>query len=285
MTTVIAFSVVIGTECFIICVGNAFTIFVFWNHRSGSLRQTCYLLLNLAMVDLLVGVVEPIAFVTRSIPSLLETPSYDEMNVSYYFAIFVAMLSTISVVSLAVISLERTFAVLRPLVHRTTSARLYSYCVAFTWAAGITVFSLYILPALGVSRVRYTNLISIIVISSCLCIICISYMAIRSYLKRSSQVFDCNQRRNMERNIKLSKTLFVVIALSLACWLPAVILYAVSDFCRSCVSEDVVMIATVLHLGNSIVNPIAYSCRMPIFKKTLNRLLKRRQENIELAQL
>ena len=78
----------------------------------------------------------------------------------------------------------------------------------------------------------------------------------------------------MERDIKLSKTLFVVIALSFACWLPVVNLYAVSDFCRSCCSnrcfsEDVVMKATVLHLGNSLVNPIAYSCRIPIFKKTL----------------
>ena len=275
MTTVIVFSVVIGTECLIICVGNAFTIFVFWNHCFGSLRRTCYLLLNLAMVDLLVGVVGPIAFVTRSMPSLRETPCCGKMSVAHFFLIFVAMFSTISVVSLAVISLERTFAVLRPLVHRTTSARVYIYCVAFTWAAGITVTSLYILPALGVSRVRYTNLISIIVITSCLCIICISYTVIRSHLKRSFQVFDCNQRRNMERDIKLSKTLFVVIALSLACWLPAVILYAVSDFCHSCVSEGVVMVATVLHLGNSVVNPVAYSCRLPIFKKTLKKITEK----------
>ena len=154
MTTVIVFSVLIGIECLIICVGNAFTIFVFWNHRSGSLRRTCYLLLNLAIVDLLAGVVEPVAFATRSIPALLGTPWYDEMSVGYYFLIFAVMFSTISVVSLAFISLERTFAVLRPLVHRTTSARVYIYCVAFTWAAGITVASLYILPALRVSRVR-----------------------------------------------------------------------------------------------------------------------------------
>ena len=77
----------------------------------------------------------------------------------------------------------------------------------------------------------------------------------------------------------------MVIALSFASWLPAVNLYTVSDFCRRCVSKDVVMIANVLHIGNSVVNPIAYSCRMPIFEKTLHRLLKRRQENIELAQL
>ena len=276
MTTVIVFYVVIGIECFIICVGNAFTIFVFWNHRSGSLRRTCYLLLNLAVVDLLVGVAEPIAFATQKTPYLLETGN---------FATFRVMFSNASVVSLTVISLERTFAVLRPLVHRTTSARLYVYCVAFTWIAGLALTAVYSLPALGVWQARYTSLLVDSIIILCLCTICVSYMVIRSHLKRSSQVFDCNQRRNMERNIKLSNTLFVVIVLSFACWLPALILYTVNNFCHRCFSEDADMIATVLHLSNSVVNPIAYSCRMPIFKKTLNRLLKRRQENIELAQL
>ena len=281
-TTVIVFSVIIGTECFIICVGNALTIFVFWNHCSGSLGRTCYLLLNLAVVDLLVGVAEPIAFATQTIPHLLETTGNAFAG---NFATFIVIFSITSVVSLAVISLERSFAVLRPLVHRTTSARFYIYCVAFTWIAGIAVTAVHSLPALGVWQERYTNLFVVSLVISCLCITCVSYMVIRSHLKRSSQVFDCNQRRNMERNIKLSKTLFVVIALSFACWLPALILYTVNNFCNRCFSEDIVVMASVLHVGNSAVNPIAYSCRMPIFKKTLNRLLKRRQENIELAQL
>ena len=68
----IVFSAVIGTECFIIRVGNTFTIFVFWNHCSSSLRRTCYLLLNLAVVDLLVSVAEPKAFAAKIIPYLLE---------------------------------------------------------------------------------------------------------------------------------------------------------------------------------------------------------------------
>ena len=288
MTKVNVFAVVIGTECFIICVGNAFTIFVFWNHRSGNLRRTCYLLLNLAVVDLLVGVVELIAFATQTISHLMETPDHSiagNFGVEFLPLTFIVMFSTISVVSLAVISLERTFAVLRPLVHRTTSTRLYIYCVYFTWIVGCSMAAIHTLPVLGVWRPRYASLLVGSVIILCLCIICISYIVIRSHLKRSSRVFDCNQKRNMERNIKLSKTLFVVIALSFACWIPALILYSLSAFCHKCISEDVVMIATFLHMGNSVVNPIAYSCRMPIFKKTLNRLLKRRQENIELAQL
>ena len=90
----------------------------------------------------------------------------------------------------------------------------------------------------------------------------------------------------MERNVKLSKTVFLVILLSFACWVPAVVLYVIRDvFCKECIPAEVVLMGIVLHFGNSLVNPIAYICRLSIFKKTLKRLLKRRQECVELKVL
>ena len=46
-------------EAAIIVIGNTFTIFVFWTQRF-RLKRTCYLLINLAVCDLLVGITEPI---------------------------------------------------------------------------------------------------------------------------------------------------------------------------------------------------------------------------------
>ena len=273
--------VILATESFIICVGNAFTIYVFWNHRSGSLRRSCYLLLNLAVVDLLVGVTEPISLATKTIPSLMEPKQVDISVVGYILSALFVTFSISSVVFLAVISLERAFAVLRPLVHRTTSARVYIYSVAFIWVVGIALGVIYILAVIQLWRVMYSTTATNSVALLCLFIICGSYMAIRSRLKHSPQTFDYCQRRNMERNIKLSKTLFIVIALSISCWLSAVILYTVIDSCFECAPPDIILIGTVLHLGNSVVNPIAYSCRLPIFKKTLKRILKKRE--VELA--
>ena len=40
-----------------IIIGNTFTIFVFWNQRSG-IKRTYFLLINLAIADLLVGITE-----------------------------------------------------------------------------------------------------------------------------------------------------------------------------------------------------------------------------------
>lgn len=52
---------------------------------------------------------------------------------------------------------------------------------------------------------------------------------------------------------------------------------------RVCPSKDI-GIRAALHLGKTLGNSVVYSCRMPMLKKALNRLLKRRQENIELLQ-
>ena len=134
MTTVIIFSVLTGTKCFIICVANAFTIFVFWNYCFGSLWRACYLMLNLAVVDLLVGVVGPIAFVTRSIPSLLETLLWWNERSLLLFNIFCQSFLLPS------LHLNRLFTKPQAVDFPSTVSLLL-----VTWSAGITVTFLYIL--------------------------------------------------------------------------------------------------------------------------------------------
>lgn len=285
-TAVLIFCLIFGTESLIICTGNTFTIFVFWNQRSSSLRRTCYLLINLAVVDLLVGVAELIILATENIPLLFgDTSSFDDfVKKAHRVSTLLLMFSTMSIISLAVTSLERALAILRPFVHRTISTRAYIHSIAFVWVSGICVAVMYTLPSFRVWREMYSKIIVNFVVVLCLVMICGSYMAIRSHLKRSLQVCDCFQRRNFERNMKLSKTLFIVIALSIGCWLPALILYIFLALCFNCLPSTVILMGTFLQLGNSVVNPIMYSCRLPMFKKTLNRLLKRRQEDIELDE-
>lgn len=185
---------------------------------------------------------------------------------------------------LAVISLERASAILHPFLHRTASVKAYIYSIAFIWASGIGVAVVYVLPAFQAWDEVYSTIAMNSVVFLCLFIICATYIKIRSHLKRSPRIFDCNQRRNMERSIKLSKTLFIVIALSFACWFPAVIVYTVMSSQRRNVDRNC---CTYGELCCSAAGElIAYSCRMPSFRKTLNQLLKKQQaENVELAQL
>ena len=283
---IIAFSVVTGIETFIICVGNAFAIFVFWTQYTGSRRRSSYLLINLAVTDFFVGVSGLPSLIIDYIPSYLRNKKSEDSFAEFFPATLFVLFSAASVVSLAAISVERTFAVLCPLAHRTTSNKIYVYCVAFIWVTGISQAIVYTLPAFGIWKSNYTATILNVVLLLCILITSLMYIIIRAHLKRSPQIFGSLQRQSMERNVKLSKTVFLVIALSFACWVPAVVLYVIRDvFCKECIPAEVVLVGIVLHFGNSLVNPIAYICRLSIFKKTLKRLLKRRQECVELKAL
>ena len=87
-----------------------------------------------------------------------------------------------------------------------------------------------------------------------------SYIIIRNRLRRTLPIFESQNRKNMERNIKLSKTLFIVISASLICWLPATLLYTLIIMCANCILNTVekliMLTVTVLHLANSVVNPV-----------------------------
>ena len=61
---VLFFSIV---EALFIVIGNIFTIFVFWKHHT-RLKRTSFLLINLAVADLLVGLIETLAIETSKIP-------------------------------------------------------------------------------------------------------------------------------------------------------------------------------------------------------------------------
>ena len=79
---------------------------------------------------------------------------------------------------------------------------------------------------------------------------------------------------NRNENVKLSETLFVVIGLSFAFWLPAITMYTVMALCVERASEILLRITTVLLFANSLVNPIVYSYRMPMFKAAMKKLFK-----------
>ena len=191
----------------------------------------------------------------------------------YAFSSLQLLFSCSSLLSLAVISLERVYAVLWPLRHRTVNGRAYFGSIALIWAAGSGVAVLHLVSFLhNVDPVFVAFAVNVTLLAS-LCAVCTSYVIIRNRLKRPLPTCDNENRRNMERNLKLSKTLFLVVGLSLLCWSPASLLYPVNFVCQKCISQIVFLVAVALHLGNSIVNPVVYSCRMPMFKEELKRFL------------
>ena len=270
----IVFCVVLSIEDFLICIGNTFTIYVFWKKRR-NLQKASYLLINLAVADLLLGVWQMILLGTQIQPYLFNYSESNERIFSSQYSHFLGAIPIIfacsSVFSLAVISLERVYAVVWPLHHRTVSSRVYFSSIGFIWAAGIGAGMLSILSVVEVLSPTYAYVPINGTILSSLCVVCASYMIIRTRVRRTPLIFDNQRRRNMERNIKLSNTLFIMLSLSLICWLPATVTYILPKWCQNCISRIVILVTIVLYMANSIVNPVVYCYRMPIFKEELKR--------------
>ena len=119
MSVLLPYHIAFGIETTLICNGNAFTIFVFWNHRH-SLRRASSLLINLAVVDFLVGARELIDTLANCNDRMMFDQGYLPSVIS------AILFSSVSLFSLLVISLERACAVIWPFRHRVARLRIYA---------------------------------------------------------------------------------------------------------------------------------------------------------------
>ena len=267
----IVFIVIFALEAAAIIIGNVFTIFVFKTQSGLRLKQTCLLLINLAVADLFVGVGEVVVLVIHRIPVI------DIRSLSVWWTLQVFGLCA-SMMFLALISMERVYAVFWPLRHRVTSARAYIFSIVVVWVIGLCTTGLCLLAIYHVDMgtvyaVAATDLLLFI----SLVIICASYLSIRSRLYATqSDVQDGQRRSTRDQNVRLSKTFYLVVAVSLMFWVPGFLVYTINEFCPQCLSATLLWFGNVLHLANSMVNPFVYSFRMKIFKDALKKCWKRR---------
>ena len=275
-TTAVTFIVVIALEIAVIMIGNVFTIFVFWTQRF-HLKRTYLLLINLAVADLLAAIGETLVLATHTIPSggneAEKTP-----NPSLALDVFG---SSTSVFFLTLISLERVYAVLWPLRHRAANTRAYIYSIVTVWVAGLCMAGLSLLKVYDIGTEYVAIPIGSFLLFSLL-VTCVSYLTIRSRLHCTPPVLEVHLHQTpTERNLRMSRTLFMVIAVSFVLWLPFFVILTIRGLC-SCISPLAVWFVTVLHLGSSMVNPFMYSFRMPMFQDALKKLWRRRRKNIQL---
>ena len=249
-------------ESLIVIVGSIFTIFVFWKHRN-RLKRNYFLLISLA-VDL---------------PRHLEEPSVlrtgDNISVA-----FLTVFSFASVFFLVLSSLERTYALIWPLRHRVASTKGYIYSVNFAWVTGICLGVLTLLAVYDtLDFVKWVVVLGCAIVV-CLIVVCVSYLAIRSRLiLRVPEIAAAHNRQNgPQQNAKFSRTLFVVIAASLLFWVPSIVVNCIQNLCSGCISLFLYFISNMFRLTNSLVNPIVYSFRLPIFRETVKRLKLCKQE-------
>ena len=278
-STAITFIIIYILETVCIIIGNSFTIFVFWKQRLYQ-KRTCLLLINLAVADLLVGISELIGLSTGKFDKTTADVE-KQKKVNIFFSAPPILASSTSVFFLALVALERVYAVLYPLHYRVTNRRVYIYAAVIAWVFGLCTAGLSSFPKYYEKvEKRYFTLSIHICLFIALLVICASFFKIRKRLRSRSAEIAPQTNRSTEHNVRLSRTMFIVIAASLVFWLPAFVVYTVRDFCHRCFPRFVHSFVKVLHLANSMVNPFVYTFRMPIFKDALKKFLCKRRQNL-----
>ena len=265
--------VVLTIECMAIVILNTITVLVFVKKKRQLQRRSTYLIIHLAMVDLLVGVVSGPLQIEIGMSQFC--PLWKEKTISsqHLSFAFVYLFSSISLTNLTAVSLERLHATFFPFRHRFVRKWVYRAIIIIIWLIAIVREVAQIVLKGIADRAVINTYLYILFYAVSLFVICVSYILI-TFKIRCSRHPQFHSRSKRER--KLTGTVLIVTLVSLLCFLPAMIYVAclrVSFTCFRNFHIDIAM--TVLFLANSLVNPIIYALRMPGFRKCLLQLVYR----------
>ena len=253
-------SVCFAVTAVIIIISNSLSIAVL---RKQKLRKRChYLLIDLAIADLLVGMFAIPIFMITVIPEdrLVSTLVLDCVDMFTGFC---------SIFTLAVISLERLNAIARPLQHRTLSSRDYTVAIVTPWILSLIPTTGRVLLGSFVITIRSFVIVIIISLSTPLLITCTAYCVI--WRKQACRVQD--GVGTMRSEARLSKTLFLITGTFVLTWLPFEVLVSVFHLCSPCTKEIpyvVLVVIKLLHFSNSFINFIIFCLRIPDYREAVS---------------
>ena len=250
-----------GLLATLIVAGNILIIWMFFKLRRR--KRSSFLLIGLGVADLLVG--------GLAIPLFIAAFESASITTWRVFNIVDMFTSTSSIYTLAVISLERMFAIGWPLRHRTANFRIYICAISIPWiiAAIFTVLTDVYLNFIIRDRVIYFLVLFPV---TPLLVMCVAYFVI--WRKQKSPI--CNHN-NVIREAKLANTLFFITGASVFTWLPFQILILLVNLqitANFSHLQMTIFIIRVLQYSNSFVNVIIYPLRIPEFKNCLLHSLR-----------
>ena len=263
--------VVLIIECLAIVILNIITIVVFVKKKRQLQRRSTYLIIHLAIVDLLVGAVSGPLQIEIRMSHFCPLWNYRRKTVwsnRLSFA-FVHLFSFTSLTNLIAISLERLHATFCPFRHRFVSKWVHRAIIIVIWLIAI-VREVAIIFLLKIGYVEaINNYLLPLFYAVSLFVICVSYILVVIKV-RCSRHPQFHSKSKRER--KLTGTTLIVSFVSLLCFLPLIIYLAYFNYL---LNVHIHLAVLVLFLANSLVNPIIYALRMPGFREGLLQLVYR----------
>ena len=254
-------SVCFGVTTAVIIISNSLSIAVLVKRRFR--KRPLYLLIDLAMADLLVGLFAVPIYMIAVISEGKLVPRAALDGVDMFTGLS-------SIFTLSVISLERLFAISWPLPHRQLSSHSYAIAIATPWILSLAVTSVRVLLNYSIVTRHQFLTVVIISLSTPLLITCTSYCVI--WRKSSSRM---QNGVRAKREGRLSKTLFLITGTFVLTWLPFQVAVVVANMCVLCRKMHIVVVFVLklLQFSNSFINFLIYCLRMPDYRKAVSQIL------------
>ena len=256
------------TEFLVISMINAITITAFATHRHLRKRST-YLIMNMTVADLLVGVVT--GPLTVYYDCTLPGSIICALQVTFPIA---------SPVNLSLISLERLHATLFPFRHCLISKWVYIKIIIASWLTSLLLA--FVRNILTEEAFEYTEA-SFGAVTLLALVISYIIIVVNVQISPHSQ-----HHGSIHKEKKLSVTLFIVTGVSVLTILPMAIYHSVpvdiKNGRHSASSADIHDILMMIYFANSIVNPLVYAIRMQEFRKALRNLVSGKRQAAQKRQ-
>ena len=254
-------NVCFGVTAVTIIICNFLSIFVLLKRTLR--KRSHYLLIDLAIADLLVGLFTIPIYMMAVISGGKLVPRLVLDCVDMFTGLC-------SIFTLTVIALERLHAIARPLRHRQLSSHSYLIAMVTPWILSLTVASTRVLLYFSVMKNQQFVIVITVSLATPLLITCTAYCGI--WRKQASRLQNEVRGRS---DARLSKTLFLITGTFVLTWLPFQVLNIVSNMCVSCRNIPIVVVFVIklLQFGNSFVNFFIYCLRMQDYRKAISELL------------
>ena len=250
-------------EMAVIFIINGLTILIFARNRHLR-KRTTYLIINLTIADLFVGTVSGPMHIYHT----MTFKPGSGFGWRKFIVMFLDDVFTIcSLLSLALLSLERLHATLFPLRHWLMLDWVYFKTVVCVWFLAVIPASadaVLFLIAPQASRHLWASLLIAVLFT-----VIVSYVIIALNVKRNVPAYSSGA---VPSDRKLTVTLLIAIVISALAFLPVFFYHVlnVSTSLRGLSTEsqfDIQQSLNVFFYANSFVNPIVYTLRMKEFRK------------------
>lgn len=285
------------TESLAIVILNIITIIVFATLRQPQRRGTYLLIRNLAIVDLLVGLISGPLEIEGNVGRFCNLWNFNTNRTWAYYLKFALLhlFPMASLGNLVAISLERMHATFWPSKHLFTKKRIYKVIIVAIWVTAvireIAQIALLETPSFDPGLLNSTLYLPYYVVS--LLVICVSYISIFIKIRCSPRPRPQNLHNGVTaRERKLTFILFVVSVASLLAWLPVMVFISVESFQVEALLDrssssyfHIRMTALTFFLANSLANSVIYSMQMKGYQAGLAVIFRKNLNHVNAADL